>query len=234
MSLRGPPGGRWIRPVLLVALLVAEALALWIQGPGLAEPAMNLVVLCLFVAAPFLVWFLVEPEPARPEVTVRRRWLQFPFLRGGSSGAAYFLLVLALVVGAYLVWLRTVSEHRTWLGDDDPVQLLVGALYACVYVLLPTGLAAPFLHRPWGRALAVLGCLGSYPLLKVLFPRGPHGPEALTELGDPWRMITTMHGDGTVLDYARDDLAVLAGLAALGALLHVPRVVRRWRALGAS
>jgi hypothetical protein len=142
----------------------------------------------------------------------------------------FFLFVFALVVGVYVTWLRAFSGRGVWLADDDPVQLLMGALYACVYVLLPVGLCSPVLHRWWGRAVAVLACVAAYPAMKLAFPAGPRLPGTLTELGDPEHMISTVLGDGQLIHYARDDFAALAGLAALGVLLNAPRVVRRIRA----
>ena len=57
-----------------------------------------------------------------------------------------------------------------------------------------------------------------------------HELTGLTELGDPMRMVSTVLAGGHFIPYARDDLALLTGLAALGVLLNAPRVVLRWRA----
>jgi len=107
---------------------------------------------------------------------------------------------------------------------------VMGALYACAYVLLPVGLCARLLHRWWGRGVAVLACIASYFVMRVAFPAGPRDPGTLTELGDPLQMIRTVLADGQLVHYARDDFAVLVALAVLGVLLNTPRVVRRFRA----
>ena len=215
-----------VRAVLLSLLLIGEGIVLVVASNE--EDAMDFIVLMLPPAAPFLGWFTIEPEPtALRKLTGWRRLAHFPFQAGGASGVAYFLLVFTLVVGVYVTWM---GFHGVWLADDDPVQLIMGALYACVYLLLPVGFFSPFLHRWWGRLVAVAACLASYVLMKRAFPQGPRDPGTLTELGDPMQMIRTVLWDGTLIHYARDDLAVLAGLAALGVLLNAPRVVRRWRA----
>jgi hypothetical protein len=220
------------RKSLLLALLLAECTLLLVVGDR-EELAMDLITLGLFAAAPLLVWFTVEPEPSLDKGPgSETSWWHFPFQPGGATGVVFFLLVLGLVIGVYVGWLRLFSRHEVWFADDDPMQLVLGGLYACVYVLLPVGLCSPILHRWWGRTIAVTACGASYPFWMAAFPPGPRIPNGLTEFGDPWRMISCVLSDGSFIGYALDDLAALLGLAALGVLLNVRRIVRRWRALG--
>lgn len=205
-----------VRLLLFASLVIALAPMAIAFGPN-EEPVMDGMVGLLLLASPLLVWFTIEPEVSADQtggpLHQAPLWIRFPFLVGGPSGVALFLLTFTVVILEYLVWLRFGSESGVWLSDDDPVQLIMGFLYACAYVLLPVGLCSPFLRRPWGMAIAAVACMASYPALKALFPPGPREPRTLTELGDPWDMVRTVLGDGTLIHYARDDFAVLCGLA---------------------
>ena len=225
---RVPPSTR-ARVALLVLLAAVTVGACLVHGEN-EEHAMVAIVLALLASSPALVWFTIEPEPSVPPSPSTRigALLRFPFLPGGASGVAYFLLVFVVVIGLYLVWLRTLSSRGVWLADDDPVQLCFGALYASVYVLLPVGLLSPFLRSDAMRFVAALACFASYRVLEYALPEGAREPDGLTELGTPGRMIRTVAADGELIHYAHNDLAVLAALAGLGVLLNVPRVVWRW------
>ena len=231
-------GARLLLLALLgYALIVLAALATLAEGNE--EAVMDTMVLLLFLGSPLLVWFTIEPEPppARVLGPLNRvpLWIRFPFLAGGASGVVFFLLTFASLISMYVVWLRLGSRQGVWISDDDPVQFILGALYACVYVLLPVGLCAPILRYAWGRTIAVVACIATSLVLSWLFSGGPREPGTLTELGIPWAMIRTVLDDGSFIHYARDDFTVLTALAVLGVALNTPRVVRRWRALaGAS
>lgn len=218
---------------LLAILLIAQAV-FWVAFKG-EEAVMDLLVFSLLAASPLLVWFTVEPEP-RPELVSGHRGsraltLRFPFIAGGSSGVVFLLVCLGSTIGMFVLILGLVSGGQVWLGDDDPVQLILGALYACVYVLLPVGLFSPWLGDWRVRVLAMATSASFYWILPLVFPVGPHDPHKWTELGSPLKMISTVLGDGTVIHYARDDFRALVGLAAAGVLLNSRRVVRRWREL---
>lgn len=223
-----------LRAVLL-AVLGAAPWALAVAGD--AHEAMHGVFTLLLVIAPVLVAFALEREPA-PDRTPHARGrvplaVRFPFLAGGSCGAVF--LVLALAVSAAGNALVARVEHGAWFAHDDPLQLLFAALYAIAFVLVPAGLCAPLLHRRAGRVLAAAGILAApIALAQALSPEGPRGPAALTEVGHPGRMVGTVLRDGRLTGHAGDDVAALVALAALGAVLNVPRIVRRWRALAAA
>lgn len=225
-----------VRAVLLLGLF-AGLVGVWTSDPGEEEHAMDSFVILLFCLSPLLIWITVEPEPqASAQVgALGRRTLgwRFPFLAGGASGVVLFVLFFAVAIGGYSLWLRFVSDRAVWFADDDPMQLLMSALYACVYVLLPAGLLAPLWRRPWTIPLAYFAAVVvAYQALPGLFPVGGNHPDRFSELGNPLHMIGMTSGrDGSIVHYARMDFALLCGLAALGVLVNVPRVVRRRREL---
>ena len=80
--------------------------------------------------------------------------LSIPFLPGGGRGVILFVSLLLVIVG-FALWKHTEMMHVAGgsnLLDEGMAGVIAAALYALVYVGLPSSVLAPFSDRPILRA----------------------------------------------------------------------------------
>lgn len=131
-----------------IAVLGALVDVLWIATMGSDESARVVAVVCALLALP-LMWVVSEREPlplgvrALPPRAGWRGWLAIPHLAGGGRGALLATLTIGFVCVVHFV--ACVVEHGGL--DDDAVAGVAYGAFTWWYLLLPSGLLAPFSSR---------------------------------------------------------------------------------------
>ena len=189
------------------------------------------------VAVPAFILFATEPERLprvlEREVPTRRirALLAAPFLPGGGRGALLATLSIAVLFGWMLVTRACLAPEAPLFGDVDTVQVSGLCLYALVYVLLPSVIAAP-----WSSSKSVRLCARAAPFALLAFgmlvvdaehPRwGRPGRFAELTFASPEALLEDVTASGVIADRSRVHFAILAALASLAILLNLPRMVR--------
>jgi hypothetical protein len=132
-----------------IALLGALVDVVWIATQGSDHSATIVALVCALLAFP-LMWVVAERETlplavrALPPRGGWRGWLAIPHLAGGGRGALLASLTIGFVCAVHFV--ACVTEHGKL--DDDAVAGLAYGAFTWWYLLLPSGLLAPFSARP--------------------------------------------------------------------------------------
>lgn len=201
------------------------------QREFLSGIAIGLIVFLLVPGT----FFVTEPEILGRRVTPRvsknplLALLSIPFLPGGGRGLVLFVGQLLTVV-LFALWMH--GEEARIAGEplltDGVPGILAAALYAFVYVALPSSVLAPFTDRPVLRAAA----RAVVPFMIATFAFVPAvvgaflGDRTLTNMehpGNPFFLIyRTWNGDYTAQPGA---WFTLIGLVAVAVVLNAYRVV---------
>jgi len=215
------------RIVGTVALLVA-------CGFGLASDSPDELFVWLLVAiglgTPALIMGVTEKErlPRAVQLRAQRRpwpWYAIPWMPGGGFAVLLLLVHFGLVLAAAFV--------AGWIFGTQDAWRTVGALalveaWLLVVLLLPAGVFARHLDRPWVQGLARVATL-VMPVFFVILPTiamfvGGHTAGSFGHVGNPAHLPVTFLETGEVRDVSGFVILLVGVCVALA--LNVPRVVR--------
>ena len=179
------------------------------------------------------VFMATEPEPLGRRVAPRvpknplLALLWTPFLPGGARGFLHFLLNLSiLVLGSF--WVKSSSGVGfNELHHHGGLAVIAAALYAFLYVGLPSALLAPFSAQPNLRTAArvtvpfLIATFAFVPAVVGWFI-GDRGMRDMKHSGNPFYVFMRCWDGDVALPGV---WALLLGLAALALLLNVRRMV---------
>ncbi|QDV06007.1 ABC-2 family transporter protein [Planctomycetes bacterium Poly30] len=238
---------RILGSVAIFALLALVALNVGLATVGLPrEGVFGFSVVGIFALTAVSVFLCSEPERLGRRVgpTVPRRpWLAFltlPWYPGGGRGAAYLLLHLAvLVAGGFAIALfaEPPSYARTpassSLNSEGGAVLLLSAVYAVLYTLVPIGILAMFTRNTSGGRKFMRTIAFFSPFLYVLVPAifglvvGSYELRSTRHVGNP---VRTMAGSVSAFEDHRDGVFfILLPLALFGIVLALPKILRAVR-----
>lgn len=192
------------------------------------------ITLIVFLMIPG-TFFATEPEQLGRRVEPRvpknplLAALSIPFLPGGGRGLLLYSAHLCLVTW-FGLWMHHVLARSSGqpLLDEGAAGILAAALYAFLYVALPSAVLAPFTDRAVLRAAAravvpfMIATFAFVPAVVGVF-LGNHALENMDHPGNPFFLINEVrNGD---LGKQPAVWMLVAALAVLALVLNVYRVV---------
>ncbi len=212
------------------SLLVACGFGL---ASGSANEAFVWFLVGLGFALPSILIALAEPERLPRAVLARARrrgapWYLAPWMPGGGRGVLLLLVTCALLLAAALLAVAFAPGRRLdWLRTTGALAAVEAWLVFAV--LVPAGLAARWLDRPWVQKATRLACI-AFPLLLLLLPAflrflAGSASDAFAHPGNPGRTARLVFEAREIADVLPIVLVSVAAVA-LSVGINAPRVLR--------